>query len=70
MPDEVGLYALSFLFHKNSFFNPSDRFPTFKLDNNLMGTDRLNQVKVDVSLNHVSSEVKRFVDLYESTGHV
>jgi hypothetical protein len=69
VPDEVGLYVLLFLFRKYAFFNPPDRLPPFKLDQDFIGIDDFHQVEEDVSLDGVSGEVERLVDLDERTRH-
>jgi len=69
VPDHIWLNSLSLSFRNNSFFEPSDRFPTFELDINLIGTDSFHKVEVNMSIDSITSEVERLVDLDEAARH-
>jgi hypothetical protein len=65
MPNEVGLDILAFMLLKDALLDPSDAFPALELYDDLTGVDGFEKVEVDVSLDGVSSEIKRLVDLDE-----
>lgn len=65
MPNEVVLNILSFMLLEDAFLDPSDTFPAFELDDDFTSIDGLEEVKVDVTLDGISSEIERFVDLDE-----
>jgi len=58
-----------FMLKEYSFFDPSDRLPSFELECDLMAVDGLGKVEVDVPFDGVSCEVEWFVELYEGGGH-
>ena len=66
VPDHMRLHILSLMLEESAFFNPSDRLPSFELDEKLVCIDWLRQVEIDVTLDGVSCEVKRLVELNES----
>jgi hypothetical protein len=69
MPNEIALNILGFLFGEDPFLDPSHRFPSFELNEDFVGVDCFNKVEEDVSLDGVSCEVERLVDLDKGTGH-
>ncbi len=69
MPDEMCLNVRLLSFRNDSLLQPSDRLPSLEFDLDLIGTDRLHQVKKDMTVDGVACEVERFVDLDETAGH-
>ena len=62
-------YAFFLLFMNNSFLIPLDRLPSLELDINLISTHILKEIEVDETIDSISSNVERFINLDEDCSH-
>lgn len=48
MPNHVRVHILPLVLEQGPFFNPPGDFPSLELDHDLVGTDWLSEVEVDM----------------------
>jgi len=70
MPDHSGLYSFAFGLWYYPFLKPSDWFPAFELDDDLIGVDIFEKIQEDVALDSISRKVKLLIDFDKTTCHL